>query len=94
MMMLATMPMPIVMVAMQVYNGQDKRPEEYKRVWKSQDGDDKDSSPPGMEILGRNGTHRSSGEFTFKAQLHIARIQCAIHDFILDYPWMYLLSAS
>jgi len=51
-----------------VYNGQDKRPEEYKRVWKSQDGDDKDTSPPGMEILGRNGTQRSSGEFTFKDQ--------------------------
>jgi len=50
----------------EVYNGQDKRPEEYKRVWKK-DGEDKETSPS-MEILGdnKNGNMRSSGEFSFK----------------------------
>lgn len=49
----------------EVYNGQDKRPDEYKRVWK--ENDDKKASP-GLEILGESQSERQHGEFSFKDQ--------------------------
>ena len=46
-----------------MYNGQDKRPEEYKRVWKEDGNEKKEPSP--TDLVGQDSQQIANGEFSF-----------------------------